>query len=743
MNDSLGEAIRRHRESRGLTQESLAQLARISTRAVGDIERGLRRRIYPDTASGIANALSLDGPTRNDFLRLARGRPGSLLRLVGELPMPLTPLVAREAEVRRLVALLEQKQVRLVTVTGPGGVGKTRVAIAASAAVASSYPDGVAWVELASCAAPDAVGLAIATVVGSNPRHGSVADLVRTSIGDRRILVVLETFEHVLDAAALVAEVVARCPNVTFLTTSRAPLRIQGEHVLLVEPLIVSAAAVLFLDRASAVRPDLDAPNAVAIAEDICGRVQGLPLAVELAAARARHVSLMVLSEQLDSQLAVLTVGDRDQPVRQRTMRDTVAWSHDLLDSSARTAFAKLSVLDGWNLEAAARVVEADVLAPLSTLVEHSLVRPPSPSDAHGRYAMLDVVREYAAHQRPRIDGAVELSDRHAGWFLEVAEAAAPAMRGRGQQAAHREVAADLGNMRVAFGWLRDDGRALDALRLSAALWMFWLWQGGFAEGRSWLRAALYADTGREPQVTATALWGASWLAYFQGDYAEARVRTAALRSLAERTGSSVSRRNAVTMRGMLAMAERRFADAAAALDEALELAGNAGDPWLRATSTLNAGAGVLYTGDVSRARRLFDIASHSFSELGDETYTTRAQRHLAACNLVAGNHAQAQTHLLASLHTSDLLDDRWGVAESVEGLAQVAASLGDVRRAAVLASYAARVRQRLGVVRHPFDEELARRFLSRVDGTPGWDTAWADATASLHDLADELGIVP
>ena len=205
MNDSLGEAIRRHRESRGLTQESLAQLARISTRAVSDIERGLRRRIYPDTASGIANALSLDGPTRNDFLRLARGRPGSLLRLVGELPMPLTPLVAREAEVRRLVALLEQKQVRLVTVTGPGGVGKTRVAIAASAAIASSYPDGVAWVELASCAAPDAVGLAIATVVGSNPRHGSVADLVRTSIGDRCILVVLETFEHVLDAAALVA----------------------------------------------------------------------------------------------------------------------------------------------------------------------------------------------------------------------------------------------------------------------------------------------------------------------------------------------------------------------------------------------------------------------------------------------------------------------------------------------------------------------------------------------------------
>jgi predicted ATPase/DNA-binding XRE family transcriptional regulator len=737
----LGSLLRRHRDAAGLTQEELAERAGISSRTISDVERGLRDGVFRDTAARIAVALGLAGDQRTRFEAVARGRRGRPGQPAQEAwkpaaapPVPLTRLIGREQEIATILARLRDPQVRLLTLTGMGGIGKTRLALAASTAVGGDFGDGVCFVSLAQTRDPALVASLVAQALGVNPARDPVADLIKAHLAQRRVLVVLDTFETVLDAGPFVADLLTSCPGLTVLVTSRAALRVRGEYEFAVPPLGLAAdgaAAALFAERALAVRGDLNLRGSAApVVAEICRRLDGVPLAIELAAARVKHLPVIAVRDHLDHRLGVLTGGAQDLPPRQRAMRDTIAWSYDLLDVDTQTLFRRLSVFVGWTLESARVVCAAsepavDVLTSLSTLVDHSLVTLAQGQPTVARYAMPDVVKEYAV-ERCDADGETPvLADRHADHFTVMAEQAEPALRRSGQRDWHHTLDADLPNLRQAFHWSIQHQDAGRALRLAGAVWMFWLWHGGFVEGRTWLTHALSLPSGGYPTARAKALWGAGWLAYHQGDYADTAASAAALLDLAPATGNPLDRRNGLTLRGMTDMAERRHREAVSVFEEALQICRRLDAPWLFATSALNLGTAAMHSGDLDRADELLGQARARYQDLGDDAYHARATRHLAICRLLRDQPRQA-AELLNAGQTPPPNEGDWDQAETLEALSLVNAATGDPRRAAALAAAATAVRQRTGTRPHPFDRALAEPYLARARADPNaWDAGW------------------
>ena len=667
---------------------------------------------------------------------------------MSDLPVSATTLIGREQAMREIAALLREPSTRLVTLTGPGGIGKTRLALA----VAGEVGGEVAVVPLASIDRPALVPSAILRAldlehIGTQPIQQVLQDALR----ERHLLLVLDNVEHLLAGAPLVTELLSACPHLTILATSRTRLGQPGEHVVPVEPLAVPSAAQvsslgeiaassgvrLFVDRARVVHPPfaLTEHNAAAIAA-ICRRLDGLPLAIELAAARSSVLSPQALAARLEQRLELLTGGPRDTPERHQTMRAAVAWSVDLLGDADRAFWERLGVFaGGFTAEAAEAIGQHPrPLDALATLVDHGLLRPTANAEGEPRFAMLETAREHALDRLAARGAAQATRDAHASYFASFATAVEPGLMGPEPDLWFTRTEADIANIRAALDWLRTRGQIQTALELAGALAWFWTAPNYIAEGRT-VYDALIARTG--PDVASAVLAKALMAA---GDLADWHVDTE--RSIALHQRALASWREAGDRSGMArslrclgSSAIDRFAfdEAVALLSEARALSIEADDAWTAAATTNLLGVATREQGDIENAIRWHEAALRRWQQIGDRSHLPVALGSLGWCLINVARDQQAWEAFEAAIAITGDAEADWDAAFSLVGFAALAARHGQPIAAARLLGATAHQRRQLGLHLRPphqcaFDE-IANDVRAAL-GNAAFARAWAAGEA-------------
>ena len=739
----------------GLTQAELAERAGISERTVSDLERGLRHSVYPATARRLAEALGIGDDDLAAFLRAASGTPEHRAVSgdpIDAIPKPISVILGRKAELAEILRLIWRPDVRLITILGTGGIGKTRLAVEVAHVAHDEFDAGRFFVDLSQFDDPTQVRPAIGAVLGVQPDSADLLVAIAKRLASGRSLLVLDTFEHLAPAAPVVSELLAICPSLTVLVASRSPLHLRGEHQVNLEPLRIDGAGApavaLFMDRAHAVRPELDADAAtLTLVRDICWSVDGVPLAIELAAARVRHMSMSELAGHLEVSLGPLVGGTIDLPMRQQTMRGAIDWSYRLLGQRTRNLFRALSVFRGGcsrsdvDAVAGAQGVD-DALEPLSALVDASLVIHETVVTGEGRFRMLDVIRKFAVEQAATAGEAETLNRRHARHFCKVAERAEAGLRGSDQRRRYAALLVDDPNFRAALAWALDAGEGELALRLAGSLWMFWRWAGLFAEGRRWLEAAIATGSASPPLVRLQGMWGAGWLAYHQAEYRRTatlgRTMLHLLESSPPRTATDkhLWRRNALTLLGIAELADGDAATAIATFEEASRLGEKVGPGWHSATSLLNLGTALLYAGRAAEATDCFRRAISAYESIGDQHFVARALIQLGYAALADSQRGDAEVAITRAMQIVAASGDDWGLAEGLEAVATLRSET-DARTAVILAGAAEAMRERISMRPHPADRSINERHLRSASQSLG-DSGAADAGHAGRSLSSD-----
>ncbi|MGB6775702.1 MAG: tetratricopeptide repeat protein [Terriglobales bacterium] len=633
-------------------------------------------------------------------------RPGKQAEIrSANLPVQRTGFVGREKEVAAAKELLLREDVRLVTVTGPGGIGKTRLAVQVASCVVESFPGGTHFVPLSSLSDPGLLASAIVQTLGIREVGGqSPLEILKEKLQGSWLapmLLLLDNFEHLIQAAPAVAELLATGPNLKIMVTSRAGLHVYGEHEFPVPPLALPdtrsmpsvdvllhcPAVALFVQRALAAKPDfeLNRENAPVVAE-ICARLDGLPLAIELAAARVKVLSPSSMLTRLESRLQLLTGGARDLPQRQQTLRAAIDWSYDLLDAAEQKLFRRLSAfVGGCTLEGVEAVCDTkgdlnvDLLDGMASMVDKSLAQQVEQTKGESRFAMLETIREYAL-EKLEASGEAALTKRaHAAYCLVLAEEEATEQSGAeaGEWLEHFGFEHD--NFRAGLEWLTETGNADWGLRLGAALFRFWEMREYFSEGRGLLGKLLKLPGAAAPtKARARALFAAGVLAVEQGDYASADALITESLDIARKLGD---KQGAVVSLNALAVNARDSGDVAIArslFEESLVLWKELGDRKAVARALSNLANVVKLQGDYARARSLYAECLSIFQELEDRTGVAWSMNYQGDVARDQGDSAAARKLYEHGLAIFRELDDRWGIAGTLADLGSLAREQGN-----------------------------------------------------------------
>ncbi|MDQ3286504.1 MAG: helix-turn-helix domain-containing protein [Actinomycetota bacterium] len=772
--NDFGGRLRRLREAAGLTQEELAARAGLSAKAISMLERGERKRPYPHTVRALADALKLSEGERAVLIGAIPGRRSdeasppveATTTSPATLPVSLTPLLGREWEVKEIVGLLGGDAVRLLTLTGSGGIGKTRLAIEAVRKAGERFPDGVAFVALAPLGDAALVIPTISRALGLREAVGvHQLEVLRQYLHERKFLLFLDNFEHVAEAAPEVVDLLGSCPNLSVLVTSRAPLRVRGEREYPVSPLAVpdpnhvpeveevsrTPAGMLFIERAQNASPafELTQANVAAVAA-ICWRQEGLPLALELAAAQTRFLGATALLSRLDRALEV--GGARDLPERQRTMRATLDWSHELLHDPERALFRRLSVYaGGFTLEAAEEVgaagsVEAaDVLVLLGNLAEQSLVVVETGTEGRARYRMLEPVRQYALEKLRRSGEEDQVRRLHAGYYLALAEEAAPRIKGYEQIDWLDRLEAENDNLRAAIVCSLEARDVATAARFGWALGMYWVMRTRQGEGLLLIEGTLARGGELPAGMRARALWALGACLYGSGD--DERMMAVAEEGVALSRQAGDRRAEAYTMAvlGFAALLLGDLDQAERVFEETLDMAREQGDAWGSATIANHLTVVALNRDDHPRAAGYAEEALTLARRTGDRFTANISLSLLAQMAWATDEYERAAEYWREALVMVSELADKAHSAYCVRGLAAVAQAQGEPRRATRLLGAAESLLEAAGLVTYAHaSDELQGRVASAARerlGEEAWIAAWEEGRALTTEQVVEYAL--
>jgi predicted ATPase len=689
--------------------------------------------------------------------------PGQKERHRLNLPVRPGSFVGRAAEVAKVTDLLCSDDVRLLTMTGPGGIGKSRLAAAVVTSIESRFADGAAHVPLAPVGDAGLVPSAIARSLDvTESAERTVVENLTEFLKARELLLLLDNFEHVVSAGLALTQLLASCPRIKILVTSRALLFVRGEQEFEVPPLDVPSlddarddgvvhseyeSVRLFVERAREVDAQfgLTDENAHVVAE-ICTRLDGLPLAIELAAARIKTISAEEILARITNRLDLLTEGPADLPERQRTLRAAIDWDYELLSEAEQRIFRRLGVFSGgFSIPAAEAIIGTDeypgayILDTIESLEAKSLLEAEGNAEPVDRYSMLRTLREYAFDKLASSDETSVVVDRHTAFFTELAEEAAPHLQQADQVEWLAVLEREHDNMRVALRWLADKGDAESELRLAAALAHFWEFRAHLSEGQQRLEEALARGEEASAPLRAVCLDLAGRLARGQGEFKRARQLAETSIRLFRELGDTNGLAGALKGLGIIAAERGDLASARSLYEESLALKREVGDPRGIAEALNNLGVVSHGEGDLETAIEYYDQALTYFGEAGDKQAMARILMNLGEAKMEQGLYPAAKGFIRGSLVLCQEVDSHWDIADLLELMASTIGATGLAEDGAKLFGAAAALRDLLGT---PLPPSEVAAYADRVSTVKArmkeeeFETAWKEGRAMSVDQA-------